>query len=354
MKRAIPVLFLVIACCLMATMCGSMNRFDEERPGRQEPVVLSKTNSVPIPDEVEFAGEKTDLLRYDLRERFDREINSFCYTHSTTMLLIKRANRIFPIIEPILACNGVPDDMKYLCVIESNLNPRSYSSAGAAGLWQFMKGTAGDFGMEVNENVDERYSIEISTEAACKYLKQAYEKFGSWAAAAISYNAGQGRITKELAAQKANDALDLLLVEESTRYYYRMLAIKQVFDNPQKYGFFLLADQLYKPMDFKSIEVRESIDDLAAFAVSQGVTYSQLKDFNVWLRSNKLPVKDASKKSYIILVPTQESLYYDTSAKPKVHNPAWVVEKLPQMGRPREMHDDGMGFGMPDGPQLHD
>jgi hypothetical protein len=291
------------------------------------PLVLSMTKSIDVPSEVEFAGEKIDLTRYDMHERFDREINGFTYLHSTTMLLIKRANRYFPIIEPILKRNGIPDDFKYLCVIESNLDHKAVSSAGAAGLWQFMKRTAPSYGLEVSGEVDERYSVEKSTEAACKYFKEAYDKYGSWVSVALSYNAGQGRISGELQKQQAEEGLDLWLVEETSRYYYRMLAIKKVFEHPYKFGFVLKEDQLYKPVKFKEVKVTESITDLAEFAKKQGITYAQLKDFNLWLRDRKLTISAKSPKTYTILVPEAESLYYKEGEKIKVHNKNWVTEE---------------------------
>lgn len=289
-------------------------------------IVLSMTKSVDIPADVEFAGEKIDLTRYDMHERFDREINGFTYLHSTTMLLIKRANRYFPVIEPILKKNNIPDDFKYLCVIESNLDHRAVSSAGAAGLWQFMKGTAPRYGLEVSGEVDERYSIEKATEAACRYFKEAHAKYGSWTNVALSYNAGQGRISGELDKQQATEGLDLWLVEETSRYYYRMLAIKQVFENPYKYGFVLKEDQLYKPIRFKEVKITESITDLAAFAKQQGITYAQLKDFNAWLRDRKLIITAKNPKTYTILIPEKESLYYKKGERIKVHNRNWVVQ----------------------------
>lgn len=289
----------------------------------KKPYVLSQTNSVEVPHHIEFAGEKLDLDRYDIYERYDREINGFTYLHSTTLLLLKKANRYFPIIEPILAENGIPDDFKYLAVIESNLNHRAQSPAGAVGLWQFMPKTAPNYGLEVSSEVDERYSIEKSTMAACKYFKQAYAKYGSWTSVALSYNAGQGRISGELEKQQAEDSLDLWLVEETTRYYYRMLAIKQVFEHPYRFGFVLDAEDLYKPIEFNAIEITESIPDLAGFAKDKGITYAQLKDFNSWLRDRQLTISSKSQKSYTLLIPTQESMYYK-NRKVKVHNKAWV------------------------------
>lgn len=308
---------------VVATSLAMLSFNSVESVEQQRPQVLSMTASADVPDEMTFAGETIKFDRYDMHERMDREINSFTYFHSTTMMLIKRANRLFPIIEPILKEQGLPDDLKYLAVIESNLDSRAVSPARAAGLWQFMPSTAPGYGLEVSAEVDERYHIEKSTVAAAKYLKDAYRKYNSWSSATMSYNGGQGRITNELRNQKADDGLDLWLVEETTRYYYRMLAIKLVFENPSQYGFILRGNQLYKPMEFKRVEVTSSIPSLVDFAKEHGVTYAQLKDFNSWLRSTKLTVR--AGKKYTILIPTKESLYYNKGEKPKVHNPKWVV-----------------------------
>lgn len=286
------------------------------------PVVLSMTASVNVPESMVFAGEKIDFSRYDLHERMDREINIFTYTHSSTMLLLKRANRLFPVIVPILKRNGIPEDLKYLAAIESSLDTRAVSPVKAAGLWQFMEGTAKGFGLEVTGEVDERYHIEKSTEAACRYLKQAYEKYGSWSAAAMSYNGGQGRITNSLRDQKVEEAIDLWLVEETSRYYFRMLAIKQIFENPHRYGYVLRAHQLYKPLTYNTITVSSSIPDLVEFAKQNGVTYAILKENNVWLRDNKLTNK--SGKTYYLLVPKPESIYYKKGEKIPVFDKRWI------------------------------
>lgn len=293
-----------------------------EKTESEKPLVLSMTASVEIPEKMTFAGEKIVFDRYDLHERMDREINTFTYFHSTTMLMIKRANRIFPIIEPILKRNGIPEDMKYLAVIESSLDSRAVSPAHAAGLWQFMIGTARTFGMEISGDVDERYNIEKSTIAACRYLKQAYQKYGSWAAAALSYNGGQGRISSELRDQRVSDATDLWLVDETMRYYFRMLAAKTVFEHPRLYGFIILPSQLYKPIDFREVKIASSIPDLTAFAKQHNTSYAVLKDFNSWLRSDKL--SNRNNKAYKILIPMKESLFYEKSKKPKVHDLRWV------------------------------
>ena len=243
----ISIVFTVIGLGILAFLLISSNNLENAQS--HKPQVLSMTGSVDVPERMTFAGEKITFDRYDLRERMDKELNSFTYFHSTTLLLFKRANRIFPIIEPILKEQGIPDDIKYLAVIESSLDYRAVSPARAAGLWQFMPATAPRYGLEVSAEVDERYHIEKSTVAAARYLKESYRKYNSWAAAALSYNGGQARITNALNNQNVQEALDLWLVEETTRYYFRILAIKEIFENPRKYGFVLEAHQLYKPID---------------------------------------------------------------------------------------------------------
>lgn len=282
---------------------------------------LSQTNSVPIPDEVDFCGEKIKLDRLDLRERFDREINTFTYLHSTTLLYLKRANRYFPIIEPILKRNGIPDDFKYLCLIESNLDIRALSPAGAAGLWQLLESTGKDYGLEVTPEVDERYHIERATDAACLYLKDAYAKYGSWVNVAASYNAGMARITSALSTQEVNSALDLLLVSETSRYVFRIVAIKQLFENPYLYGFVLKKEDLYPMVPAKQVTVTETIDDIAYFAQQNGLNYMLLKEFNPWLRDNKLTVKPG--RAYNIAIPRKDDLYFNLNAI-KVHDERWL------------------------------
>ncbi|NDV94873.1 lytic transglycosylase domain-containing protein [Dysgonomonas sp. 521] len=324
MKKIILYIVPIVAACILALVFLSNNSRGETE--LKVPYVLSMTKSVEVPDKVTFAGEDIQLDRYDMHERYDREINGFTYLHSTTLLLIKRANRYFPIIEPILKENGIPEDFKYLAVIESSLDTRAVSSAGAAGLWQFMPKTGPNYGLEVSSEVDERYSVEKSTVAACKYFKEAYRKYGSWASVALSYNAGQGRISGELDKQQADDSLDLWLVSETTRYYFRMLAVKQIFENPAKFGFIFTDKDLYKPIEFTKVEVTQSIPDLASFAKERGLTYAQLKDFNSWLRDRKLTISAKSQSSYTILIPTQESLYYKKGDKVKVHDRAWIKD----------------------------
>ena len=276
-----------------------------------------------VPEQAIFDGDTIDLRRYDRRERMDREMMSFTYMHSTTMLMLKRANRYFPIIEPLLKANGIPDDFKYLMVIESNLNNIARSPAGAAGLWQFMPATGREFGLEVNDNVDERYHIEKATVAACKYFKQAYAKYGDWMAVSAAYNAGQGRISSQLEKQLASHAMDLWLVEETSRYMFRLLAAKEIFNNPQRYGFLLKREHLYPPIPYKEVTVNTSIDDLNDYAKSQGITYAQLRDANPWLRDTSL--KNKTGKTYILYIPTQEGMYYNPQ-KTVAYNKQWVID----------------------------
>ena len=276
-----------------------------------------------VPSSVTFCGKNIDLTRYDRYERMDRELLAFTYMHSTSIQMIKKANRYFPIVEPILKANGIPDDFKYLMVIESNLNPTARSSAGAAGLWQFMQTTGREYGLEVNKNIDERYHVEKSTEAACKYLKDAYDKYQDWIAVAASYNAGQARISTQFEKQQVDDMLDLYLVEETARYVYRIIAAKIMFSNPSAFGFRLRTKDLYMPIPYKEVSVNTGILNLAEWAKKQGITYALLKNMNPWLRDNFL--QNVSKRTYTLKIPTAEGMKHDPK-KVKVHDKRWVVE----------------------------
>jgi len=255
-----------------------------------------------FPSEVDFAGEKAPLQIADVRERFDRELLVNANLHSSTILIMKRANRAFPIIEPILKQYGVPDDFKYLAVIESALM-NAVSPSGAKGVWQFMPDTAKEKGMEVNDGVDERYHLKKSTEAACKYLLQAKEKFGNWTLAAASYNGGMTGVNNKITEQKVSDYYDLLLTDETSRYVFRILALKEIMKNPTLYGFDVAKHELYENIPTKTIEVDSSITDLATFAKAQGINYKILKIHNPWLRDKKLV--NISKKKYLIEIPTE-------------------------------------------------
>ena len=304
------------------TACISIGSEDVGKVIESRPVVSSMTVSPEIPESVPFCGKLIDLTRYNRREAYDRELSSFTYFHSTTMLLIKRANRYFPVIEPILKANGIPDDFKYLAVIESHLDPRVTSPARAVGMWQLMEGTARDYGLTITPTVDERCHVEKAARAACRYLKDAYEKYGDWASVAASYNGGMGRISRELARQNVDRSLDLWLVEETTRYVYRIIAIKQIFEHPYKYGFVLQAKDLYKPIACTPVEISRDIPDLADFASEQGITYADLKRFNPWLRDRKL---QTNGKTFTLLIPQKEAMNY-LEPNTYVHNPAWVIK----------------------------
>lgn len=312
--------FLVAGVVCLGVAC-SVSYTDAAKELKQKPSVLSMTASPEIPSQIIFCNIPIDLTRYDMRERLDRELSSFTYFHSTTMLLFKRANRYLPVIEPILKAHGVPDDFKYLAIIESHLDPRSISPANAGGIWQLLAGTAKENGLCIIPTVDERYHVEKSTVAACKYLNKAYKKYGNWATVAASYNGGMGRISGELRKQMADEAFDLWLVEETSRYVFRILAIKTVFEQPYKYGFVLKAADLYKPIRMDSVEVKSNIPDLAAFAKERGLDYADIKRFNTWLRDRKLTT---AGRTFTIQLPKKEDLYYKTPNK-EVHDPRWVV-----------------------------
>ena len=279
-------------------------------------------SSPTVPQKADFAGQKIDLTRYDMRERMDRELSAFTFMHSTTMLMIKRANRFFPIVEPILKENGIPDDFKYLMVIESNLSTLARSPSGAAGLWQFMEATGQEHGLEVNKNVDERLHTEKATVAACKYFKNAYAKYGDWMSVAASYNAGQNRISTALDQQQVSTATDLWLNDETSRYIFRILAAKQVFSNPRVYGFLLKKENLYPAIPYEEVKVSTEIPDLVAFAKSYDISYAQLKDANPWLRDTSLENKKG--KEYTLNIPTKEGMNYNPE-KTVPHNKNWVV-----------------------------
>ena len=253
----------------------------------KETVVKDKIELVGLPTEIDFAGEAAPLTIVDVRERLDREMIINTNLHSSTTLIFKRASRAFPVIEPILKKYGVPDDFKYLAVIESGL-VNAVSPAGARGVWQFMPETAKEKGMEVNDFVDERYDLEKSTEAACRYLLEAKNKFGNWTLAAASYNGGMFGINRQLESQQVTDYYDVLLTEETSRYVFRILALKEIMQNPAKYGFDIPKDQLYYPIEIKKIEIDTPITNLSSFAKGMGINYKILKLHNPWLRDKKL------------------------------------------------------------------
>ena len=263
-----------------------------------------KIFAINSPSELDFAGEKMPLDLVDIKERLDRELMVNTYWQSQTLLLHKRANRWFPVIEPILAENNIPDDFKFLCVAESGLD-NVISPAKAVGFWQFLKSTGIEYGLEINEEVDERYSPEKSTIAACKYLKQAYEKYGSWALAAASYNMGMNGLDKQLNIQKVDSYYDLLLGEETGRYIFRLAALKEILNNSTKYGFHFRPKDFYPPYETKILNVDYPIEDFADLAKEHQINYKILKVLNPWLRKPYL--KNKSKKLYELKLPVDNT-----------------------------------------------
>lgn len=308
---------LLIGVGVLAVCAVSINAVQQDSGGGSEASVRSsrerhksvadnyKIVALPVPKNLEFAGEGVPMDDPDVYERLDRELLVNTYWQSNALLLMKRANKYFPIIEPILKEEGVPEDLKYVAVIESGLT-QAVSPARAVGFWQLMEGTGKEYGLEINDNVDERYNIEKSTRVAAEYLKKAKERFGSWTLAAASYNAGQYGIDKQLERQKVNDYYDLLLGEETGRYVFRLLALKEIMNHPQKYGFSFDEDDLYKPIPTFEVKVDTVVKDFPDFASQFGINYKTLKIHNPWLRDDHL--NNASRRTYFIKIP--EKGYY--------------------------------------------
>jgi len=294
---------ILFALTLILSSFFTLKNSDDEESAFHE---LFKKNysifALDMPRKLEFAGEKVPLDFFDVRESLDRELLINTYWQSQTLLLIKKTNRYFPLMEPILKENGIPDDFKYLPVAESGL-ANVVSPAHAVGFWQLLEGTARDYGLEVDDQVDERYSIERSTEAACKYLKESYEKYGSWTMVAASYNAGRRGIDKQIDRQKTDNYYNLLLNEETARYIFRILAFKSIITHPEKYGFQLRQEDLYPVIPVKKLEVDTTVNDFATFAAKYNTNYKILKYLNPWLRQAYLINKDSRK--YLIKIPQE-------------------------------------------------
>jgi hypothetical protein len=255
-----------------------------------------------VPESLRFAGKTYYFDRPDLYERLDREFIAFTYAHTNAILMLKRADRMFGQVVPILKKNGIPEDLKYLMAIECNLDPSSVSVAGARGPWQFMKAAARENGLEVGDEVDERYHIQKATEAACKYLLAAYAKYGDWITVAASYNAGQGGISQRIDVQRQKSAMNLALPAETSRYIFRLLTAKYFFEHPEEFGFYVKPEECYPYVAPREIiTVNGPINSLTDFAEEHGTTYFLLKEANLWLRSDKLTNK--SGKTYRIAIP---------------------------------------------------
>jgi hypothetical protein len=275
--------------------------------------VITHVLVFPVPEYLEFAGEKVFLDEADLRERFDNEIIVNTHFHSSTIFMIKKCNRWFPQLRPILKEYNIPEDFLYLAMIESGLS-NSRSPRGAVGFWQLLPSTARELGLEVNSEVDERFHPIKSTEAACKYLLKAKEKTGSWTNAAAAYNIGIRGLVRQMEQQKVDTYYDLLLNEETSRYIFRVLSMKQIMENQEKYGFHIPEDELYPVEDVKIIEINKTIPDLTEFAFSHGINYKILKRHNPWLRKGSLTV-NSTKSTYSIQIPLNPSDLLEASIK---------------------------------------
>ena len=305
-NKIIPLLWGGLAFFVLILVTGfvfKIDGFTSLKSYGEEPTY--KVYALELPDSLSFAGEKVPLDAPDLRERLDRELLVNTYWQSNMMLLLKRANKYFPDIEKILNEEGVPGDLKYLSVIESGLE-NVISPAGASGFWQIMRTTGREYGLEVNRNVDERYHIAFSTRVAAQYLKKAKKKFGSWTLAAASYNRGMSGIQRNLNTQKVESYFDLRLGQETSRYVFRVLAVKEIIENPSKYGYVFDDTDLYYSVPVRLHGLDTAISNLTAFAEKMGVNYKILKIHNPWLLQNHL--NNSSRKYYEIAIP--ERGYY--------------------------------------------
>ncbi len=283
-----------------------------------------------IPESIDFAGEKAPLDIFYIREKLDEELLRNTYFHSSTIGLIKRSYRWLPIIEPLLLEYNIPQDFKYLALVESGFE-NVVSPKGAKGFWQFMEKTAREYELEVNDAIDERYNVEKSTKAACQYLLDSYDEFKSWTLVAAAYNAGKRRIHETIRNQNVNDYYSMYLNEETTQYIFRILAIKAIMEKPTQYGFYLREADLYPPVPTKEIKVTETIPDLYQFASKHNVNYRTLKMFNPWLRTDNLPNK--SERTYFIKIPKAGYLKYEKLEKQiknfdKIFNDTLTVDEL--------------------------
>ena len=309
-KIIISLTFFAFVFIVLSFLNFSTNKPDTDSEYQKAFYKNYKIFAVEIPDKIEFAGEKIETRRFDVRESIERELLVNTYWQSQTILLIKKSNRYFPIIEPILKKYNLSDDFKFLALAESGLTNNTVSPSGAAGIWQFLKETAIQYGLEVNDNIDERYNIEKATEAACKYLLKAYSIYKSWTLAAASYNVGMAALSKQIAQQKTSDYYDLYLNTETARYLYRIIALKIIVSNPKGYGFYLRKKDMYPAIPTYSIKVDSSITDLVGFAGKYKISYKILREFNLWIRKSAL--ENTSHKAYYITIPKENCLNYDS------------------------------------------
>ena len=318
--------YLLLAAMLTVAIDTSAQLKPEYMPknkSQSQTGALLTITTPDVPTSITFAGKKIDLDRIDMTERLDRELDAIVYGQTSMLLCLKRANRYFGPLEKILRDNGVPTDFLYLACTESVLDPLAYSSAKAAGMWQLLAETGRQYGLEVNDEVDERYDPEKSAVAACKYLKSAYNKYGDWATAAASYNAGMGKISGELNKQSQSSSFNLYLTQETSRYVFRILAYKLVLENPQAYGYRLKRSQLYHPIRYTEERVDTSVDSWVDWAKLRGLTYAQLRDANPWIRSTKLT--NTSGKTYRVRVPVRDDLSR-SKHRTILYNPKWAID----------------------------
>lgn len=299
---ALALLVMSAAVSVLLAMPGKKNATSETPAILPSDSVIAVNIPFRIPDQVTFAGEKMPVENFDIRESLERELLISAYRHSSTILIIKRANRFFPVIEPILEKNQVPDDFKYLVAAESEFS-NVVSPAGAVGFWQIMPGTGKEAGMEINNVVDERYHLEKSTQFACDYFRKAYAKYNNWTLAAASYNGGMAAIDEQIAIQKENNYYDLLLAEETARYIFRAVAYKLIINDPASYGFQIEQADLYPPLKYTEVKVDTAATDFSAFAKKFGTNYKLLKYLNPWLRKPYLTPRPG--KTYTIKIPVE-------------------------------------------------
>lgn len=288
-KNTVIILLVGIICFGSGLFIKGSLRYDDKQQQLIEQNIRSY--SLPIPESVTFAGQKISLKEFDVRERFDRELLTNVYWQSQTILLLKRANRFFPTIERILKEQGMPDDLKYVALIESGLMNVN-SPVGASGFWQFMDKTGKQYGLTINTEVDERYHLEKATYAACKYFKESYAVFNDWGLVAASYNMGIEGLRRQLKNQSGSSYYDLFLNTETSRYVFRILAMKEIAEKPQQYGFYIAKNHLYDPIPTMNLSVNYSIPDMAAWAIQFKTNYKTVKLLNPWLRSNTLTLKE--------------------------------------------------------------
>lgn len=301
LASSVGVVLIVVLFLINSTGFGGTNNPEPIVPEEKESYAVF---SVDIPAELTFAGEKVPLEYFDVRESLDRELLSNMYFHSQTIRLIKLSYRYFPQIESVLKEHGIPDDFKYLAIAESGLE-NVVSPAGAVGFWQIRKGTGTDYGLEINSEVDERYHLEKSTEVACRYLNESFEKYENWTMSAASYNAGRRGVDRQIERQKQEDYYNLLLNEETARYLFRIIAIKLIVENPSEYGFQLSLEDMYQPVPYTTVVVDSTLANLADFAIEHNTNYKLLKFLNPWLRDNVLT--NSKRKSYEIRIPERRN-----------------------------------------------